>query len=40
MMAERFLQFSVADLFCADTDLDRAIDLLAICQAHKPPAAR
>lgn len=35
---ETFLQFSVADLFYADTDLDRAMDLLAVC--HLAPAAR
>lgn len=29
---ETFLEFSVADLFYADTDLDRAMDLLAICE--------
>jgi len=29
---ESFLRFSVADLFYADTDLDRAMDLLAICR--------
>ena len=32
MDLEAFLQFSVDDLLYADTDLDRAMDLLAICQ--------
>ena len=32
MPLEQFLQFSTADLFYADTDLDRAMDLLAICR--------
>lgn len=32
MPFETFLEFSVADLFYADTDLDRAMDLLAICR--------
>jgi len=31
-----FLEFSVTDLFYADTDLDRAMDLLAICQVGEP----
>ena len=31
MDLKRFLDFSVTDLFYADTDLDRAMDLLAIC---------
>jgi SAM-dependent methyltransferase len=35
---ERFLEFSVADLFYADTDLDRAMDLLAVCQVGERPA--
>jgi ubiquinone/menaquinone biosynthesis C-methylase UbiE len=39
MDLESFLQFSVADLFYADTDLDRAMDLLAICQLEPPPGA-
>jgi ubiquinone/menaquinone biosynthesis C-methylase UbiE len=34
-----FLLFSVADLFYADTDLDRAMDLLAICQVQAAPTA-
>lgn len=33
---ETFLQFSVGDLFYADTDLDRAMDLLAICHVNAP----
>jgi SAM-dependent methyltransferase len=32
MPLEAFLQFTVDDLFYADHDLDRAMDLLAICQ--------
>ncbi|HEY6015130.1 MAG TPA: hypothetical protein VIU37_14045, partial [Candidatus Limnocylindrales bacterium] len=32
MTMDQFLEFSVADLFYADTDLDRAMDLLAICR--------
>ena len=32
MAMDQFLEFSVADLFYADTDLDRAMDLLAICR--------
>src|SRR5439155_21874396 len=32
MAFERFLEFTVADLFYADRDLDRAMDLLAICR--------
>lgn len=38
MDLESFLRFSVADLFYADTDLDRAMDLLAICRLEAPPA--
>jgi ubiquinone/menaquinone biosynthesis C-methylase UbiE len=37
MPFEEFLEFSVADLFYADTDLDRAMDLLAICQVAEAP---
>jgi ubiquinone/menaquinone biosynthesis C-methylase UbiE len=33
---ETFLRFSVADLFYADNDLDRAMDLLAICRLEAP----
>lgn len=40
MDLETFLQFSVADLFYADTDLDRAMDLLAICELEPRPPAR
>jgi SAM-dependent methyltransferase len=29
---ETFLRFSVADLFYTDTDLDRAMDLMAVCR--------
>jgi 2-polyprenyl-3-methyl-5-hydroxy-6-metoxy-1,4-benzoquinol methylase len=36
MDLETFLRFSVADLFYADTDLDRAMDLLAICRVEAP----
>jgi ubiquinone/menaquinone biosynthesis C-methylase UbiE len=36
MSFETFLAFSVADLFYTDTDLDRAMDLLAICQVGGP----
>ena len=36
MDLEAFLRFSVADLFYADTDLDRAMDLLAICHPEGP----
>ena len=32
---ETFLQFSVDDLFYAGTDLDRAMDLLAICELDR-----
>ncbi|MBI3748918.1 MAG: class I SAM-dependent methyltransferase [Chloroflexi bacterium] len=32
MTLDQFLEFSVADLFYADTDLDRAMDLLAVCR--------
>ncbi|MDO8484384.1 MAG: class I SAM-dependent methyltransferase [Candidatus Limnocylindrales bacterium] len=40
MDLETFLRFSVADLFYADTDLDRAMDLLAICELGlRPPTA-
>jgi ubiquinone/menaquinone biosynthesis C-methylase UbiE len=35
---ESFLRFSVADLFYADSDLDRAMDLLAICRSEATPA--
>ena len=35
---DAFLEFSVADLFYADTDLDRAMDLLAICQVGEAQA--
>jgi ubiquinone/menaquinone biosynthesis C-methylase UbiE len=38
MDLETFLEFSVADLFYADTDLDRAMDLLAICRVGAPSA--
>lgn len=38
MSLDAFLEFSVADLFYADTDLDRAMDLLAICQVGKGTA--
>jgi SAM-dependent methyltransferase len=38
MSLEQFLEFSVADLFYADTDLDRAMDLLAVCQVVEPAA--
>lgn len=31
-----FLRFSVDDLFYADHDLDRAMDLLAICEVDRP----
>lgn len=34
------LQFSVADLFYADTDLDRALDFMAICRLQEYPANR
>jgi hypothetical protein len=34
---EAFLEFSVADLFYADTDLDRAMDLLAVCRVGEAP---
>ena len=33
------LQFSVADLFYTNTDLDRAMDLLAVCQLGPPATA-
>lgn len=36
---ETFLHFSVADLFYAGTDLDRAMDLLAICDLDPPTPA-
>ena len=36
MDLETFLQFSVADLYYAGTDLDRAMDLLAICELDSP----
>ena len=36
MDLEAFLRFSVADLFYADTDLDRAMDLLAVCPVDGP----
>lgn len=39
MDLEAFLQFSVEDLFYADTDLDRAMDLLAICRIGARPSA-
>jgi SAM-dependent methyltransferase len=39
MELERFLEFSVGDLFYVDTDLDRAMDLLAVCQVGEPAAA-
>ncbi len=32
MDLETFLRFSVADLFYADTDLERAMDLMAVCR--------
>jgi hypothetical protein len=38
MDLESFLRFSVEDLFHADTDLDRAMDLLAICRVKALPA--
>lgn len=38
MELETFLEFSVADLFYADSDLDRAMDLLAICEVGEPAA--
>ncbi len=38
MTLDQFLEFSVADLFYADTDLDRAMDLLAICRTEASPA--
>ena len=38
MDLESFLRFSVADLFYADSDLDRAMDLLAICRSGGPRA--
>ena len=36
---ETILQFSVADLFYTNTDLDRAMDLLAVCQLGPPETA-
>jgi SAM-dependent methyltransferase len=39
MDLESFLRFSVADLFYADTDLDRAMDLLAVCRLAAPRPA-
>ena len=38
MDLETFLRFSVADLSYTGTDLDRAMDLLAICSVDSPPA--
>ncbi|MDO8485331.1 MAG: hypothetical protein Q7S35_10370, partial [Candidatus Limnocylindrales bacterium] len=38
MDLETFLRFSVADLFYADMDLDRAMDLLAICELGPGPS--
>ena len=35
---ESFLRFSVDDLFYAETDLDRSMDLLAICHLSRAPA--
>lgn len=37
MAFETFLRFSVDDLFYADTDLGRAMDLLAICRVNAEP---
>ncbi len=37
MDLETFLRFSLADLFYADTDLDRAMDLMAVCEAGSAP---
>ena len=34
---ESFLRFSVDDLWYAETDLDRAMDLLAICRLDPNP---
>ena len=39
MSLEAFLRFSVADLHYTETDLDRAMDLLAICRVGLPPIA-
>jgi hypothetical protein len=39
MDLETFLRFSVDDLFYADQDLDRAMDLLAICGLDAQAAA-
>jgi SAM-dependent methyltransferase len=39
MDLETFLRFSVDDLFYADRDLDRAMDLLAICSLEAQTAA-
>lgn len=33
---ESFLRFSVSDLYYAEADLDRSMDLLAICRLHSP----
>jgi SAM-dependent methyltransferase len=38
MDLEAFLRFTVADLFYADTGLDRAMDLLAVCELDSLPA--
>ena len=34
---EAFLRFSVVDLFYAPSDLDRAMDLLAVCELAPSP---
>lgn len=34
---EAFLRYTVADLWYADTDLDRAMDLLAVCEVGAEP---
>ena len=40
MDLETFVRFSVDDLFYADTDLERAMDLLAICRVEAAPAGK
>jgi hypothetical protein len=40
MDLETFVRFSVDDLFYTDTDLDRAMDLLAICRVEAVPTVR
>ena len=33
---EAFLRFTVDDLWYVETDLDRSMDLLAVCEVHSP----